>query len=428
MIQEPLSALAPWLLAAGCALLVMAFAGSLVERLPLSPAVVYLAIGLALGPLGVGMIDLGFAGDAPLIAAIAEIGVIISLFSVGLRLRVPIGDAAWRVPVRLAAPGLVITVAAASAVGITVFDLDIAAAIVLAAIVASTDPVLASDVRIEDPEERDRVRLGLTAEGGLNDGLVAAGVLLGLGLAKGHSFVTLAVWDFLWPLAAGGAIGCLCGVAVGKLVLALRRRRSEGEGLEEFLLLGLIGLAYGATALAHGEGLLAVFTAGLALRWVERRATESAAAKRTGQKGEGKPAALARDLLELNTQIERLAEVVVVVLAGALLASVTFAPMSVLFAATLLLVIRPVAVWLALLGVALPRHDRRLLQWFGVRGISAVFWLAFAITHGLPPQHVDVVASAALAVVAGSIVAHGVSGTPLMMWHGRKGKARRAAS
>ena len=83
---------------------------------------------------------------------------------------------------------------------------------------------------------------------------------------------------------------------------------------------------------------------------------------------------------------------------------------------------------MALWGFALPRRDRRLMQWFGVRGISSVFWLAFAITHGLPAEDAQTVASATLAAIALSIVVHGVSGTPLMVWHRRKGKAQRAGN
>jgi NhaP-type Na+/H+ or K+/H+ antiporter len=123
------------------------------------------------------------------------------------------------------------------------------------------------------------------------------------------------------------------------------------------LLLGLIALAYGLATLVHAEGFLAVFAAEVALRRIERRATA-----RDGGAGAnaGAPAVIAGQLLAFNRQVEHIAEVVVVVLAGALLATVELDLRVLAFALAVILVARPFAVGLALAGAGVParRHAR----------------------------------------------------------------------
>jgi sodium/hydrogen antiporter len=416
-----MSFLTGWFLAAGALLLLMALVGAAIERMPLSAAVLYLAFGYALGRGGSGLLDVDLADHLPLIEAIAEIGVVLSLFSVGLRLGVPIGDPAWRIPLRLAGPGMVATIAIVTVAAWWIFGLGWASALLLAAIVAPTDPVLASDVQIKHVTERDSVRFGLTAEGGMNDGLAAAGIVLALGLLSpgpdlGHTLLV----DIVWALPAGVAVGWACGALVGRLALELSRRDQAGAGFEVFLVLGLIALAYGLASLVRAEGFLAVFAAAVTLRRLERRATAKAA-KGDRQRGAATaPAAMAHELLAFNRQVERIAEVVVVVLAGALLATVDLDARCFAFAALLVLAARPAAVAVALAGVPVKVRERRLLQWFGVRGIGSLYWLAFALNRGAPPHDAATLAAATLAAIALSVVVHGVSATPVMDWHRRR--------
>jgi hypothetical protein len=195
-------------------------------------------------------------------------------------------------------------------------------ALLLGAIVAPTDPVLASDVQIRRVTERDSVRFGLTAEGGMNDGLAAAGILGALALSGASPSLGRAILvDIAWSLPAGFAIGWACGSLIGRFALALHRRQGATEGFEVFLLLGLIALTYGAASLLHAEGFLAVFAAAVALRRIERRATARAGGDAVAPAGNA-PATIAHQLLAFNRQVERIAEVVVVILAGALLATV----------------------------------------------------------------------------------------------------------
>ncbi len=168
---------------------------------------------------------------------------LVSLFAVGLKLTLPLSDRRWRAALRLATLSMLITIALLAAIGVVLFDLPLGAAILLAAMLAPTDPVLASDVQLADPNDRDSVRFSLTGEGGLNDGAAFPFVMLGLALLglrdPGAGYWRWMTLDLVWPVAGGLAIGALCGYAIGKLVLYLRTRHQEAVGLDEFLMLGL---------------------------------------------------------------------------------------------------------------------------------------------------------------------------------------------
>ena len=228
-----------------------------------------------------------------------------------------------------------------------------------------------------------------------------------------------------------GAGGGGRGGGVGRLVLYLRRRHREAVGLDDLLALGLIALAYGAALLAHGYGFLAVFAAGLALRREEMRATgprPPADVKALTETGAGAdlavdpaaaPAYMTEAVLGFTGHLERVAEVGVVVLLGSLLSAETFGGPAWWFVPALLLAVRPVAVWAGLVGSRATGLQRRLVGWFGIRGVGSVYYLAFALTHGWAGPEADLVVRLTLATVAVSVVAHGVSVTPLMAMYGR---------
>ena len=199
-----------WALIIGAILISMALMGTLLERLPLSPGILYLALGYALGPAGFALM----APDPLLYSAdlekMAEVALLISLFAVGLKLGVPLRDKRWYLPIRLAFPSMALTVLFVEVIGMFLLGLPVGAALLLAAILAPTDPVLASDVQVEDSSDRDRLRFGLTAEGGLNDGAAFPVVMLALGMLGlydfgGGGWRFLAV-DVLWSIAGGRGI------------------------------------------------------------------------------------------------------------------------------------------------------------------------------------------------------------------------------
>lgn len=396
-----------WFLIAGVLLLTVAVAGAVLQRLPLTASMFYLAAGALLGPWGAGLLDLDAVDDAPLLEILTEMAVIISLFTAGLKLRLPFAEPRWRSAILLASVAMSLTVAGVSVFGIYATGLSLGAAILLGGVLAPTDPVLASDVQVEHEHDAEPVRFSLTGEAGFNDGTAFPFVMLGLGLLGVHELGEngwrwLGV-DVVWAVAAGLAVGAAAGAGVGRLVLYMRRAHTEALGLDEFIALGLIALSYGLALQVHAYGFLAVFAAGLSMRRIERDRHGPA------------PATMARAVLEFNEQLERLGEVVVVIVVGALLARITRWMPGLMVTIVLFACIRPAATLVTLAGSTLTRSQRAFVAWFGVRGVGSIYYLTFALAHGAAASaDARGIADITLVVVAASIVLHGVSVTPLM--------------
>jgi NhaP-type Na+/H+ or K+/H+ antiporter len=417
-----------WCVVVGVLLIAMTFGGSFVARLPLSAAMLYLAVGFGIGPAGIGLVDLDPVRDATLLERISEVAVLISLFTVGMKLELPFDDRRWRIPVRLASVSMLVTVAAVTAVGVLVLDLSLGASVLLGAILAPTDPVLASDVQIAHPSDRDQLRFGLTGEGGLNDGTAFPFVMLGLGLLSLHDLGPFG-WrwwavDVAWAVAGGLGIGYLLGALVGRAVIYLRTRHREALGADEFIAFGLIALAYGVAQLCATYGFLAVFAAGLALRRIDERSSPRAAIASTSRADA--PANMMQAVQRFNAQLERFAEVAVVLAVGALLTVVEFRREVLWFIPLLFLAVRPLAVYLGLLGTTVTGTRRTLMAWFGIRGIGSIYYLMYAISHDIEPGLADRLVSITVAVVVASIVAHGVSVTPLMTRYEKRRRSVKA--
>ena len=442
----------------GLLLIAMTMGGSFVARLPLSAAMLYLAVGWGIGPAGIGLVDLDPFDDAKLLERLTEIAVLISLFTAGLKLEMPLRDRRWRIPVQLASVSMLVTVAAVTAIGYFLIGLPLGAAVLLAGILAPTDPVLASEVQVDEASDRDRLRFGLTGEGGLNDGTAFPVVMLGLGLLALHP---LGEWgwrwwtvDVVWAVASGLAIGYALGALVGRAVIFLRTHHREALGADEFIALGLIALAYGLALALAGYGFLAVFAAGLALRRIDEPkpaatpAGSSAPAPpprktdlsqisaadlmhdpndprpQAATSPHKAPAVMMLALERFNAQLERFAEVFIVLAVGALLTRVVWQPALLWFVPLMFLVVRPLAVAIGLLGTGVTGKQRALMGWFGIRGIGSLYYLMYAIVHGLDRDVAETLVGLTLGVVVASIVAHGVSVTPLM----KRYRARTARS
>ena len=398
---------ASWVTVGGALLVVMALSGTMFARLPLSASMLYLGVGVALSPAWLGAADLSMLTAAPMLERLTEAVVLISLFTSGLKLSAGLHDRRWLPPLRLALLSMLISVAAVTLIGTWLLGLSLGAAVLLGGILAPTDPVLASEVQVVDAADRDALRFALTGEGGLNDGTAFPVVMLGLGLLGLHEIGEfgwrwLAV-DLLWASAAGIAIGAVLGTSLGRLVMYLRREHKEAVGYDNFLSLGLIGLAYGLALLCHAYGFLAVFAAGVALRRVERQGVTPAA--------EDAPA---NAMLSFNEQLDRIGELCAVIVIGLLLWAVQWQHASWWFVAALLLGVRPASVALGLAAARILPTQRRLIGWFGIRGVGSLFYLVYAINHGIAPELAEVLTALVLSVVATSIVVHGISVTPLM--------------
>jgi NhaP-type Na+/H+ or K+/H+ antiporter len=212
---------------------------------------------------------------------------------------------------------------------------------------------------------------------------------------------------------------------VGRAILYLRMRHREALGSDEFIALGLIGLTYGVALLCHTYGFLAVFAAGLALRRIDEPQSRPAPHTHAGREealspaeqeasGAEAPAHMMRAVERFNSQLESFVEVAIVLAVGVLVATTHFRTEVLWFIPVLFLVIRPVAVYIGLLGTPVRGAQRNLMSWFGIRGIGSLYYLLYAINHHLERALAQQLLSITLAVVVASVVAHGVSVTPLM--------------
>jgi NhaP-type Na+/H+ or K+/H+ antiporter len=432
---------AVWSVVIGALLTFMALSSTLLKRLPLSTAMLYLGAGVLLGPLGWALMTPSPLLHAGILERVTEVALLISLFAAGLKLGLPFSNRHWRLPLRLASVSMVVSVLLSVLLGTLILGMPVGAAVLLGAIIAPTDPVLASEVQVENAEDRDRLRFSLTGEGAFNDAAAFPFVMLGLGLLGLHDLGTggwrwLAV-DVLWAISAGLLIGTLFGTLIGKLVVYLRSRHKESIGLDEFLALGLIGLAYGVAILVHASGFLAVLAAGLALQRVKERELVKGVPVEISVALDNQEAleAIATDpqhasafmmqaVRGFNEQLERIAEVAVVLVTGAMLAFNHVSAGTALFVLLFFVVVRPVSVWLGLLGAPVSRDQRLLISWFGIRGIGSIYYLMYALNQGLPRPLAEPVIAVTLATVTVSIVVHGVSMTPLMALYVRRKAAR----
>ena len=434
LVIEPLTD-PRWFLAVGFVLVLMALVGALVRRLPLTSSLIYLVVGVVAGPIGLGLLIVDPIAHAPAVELVSEIAVIISLFTAGLKLRLPLRDRAWLAPIRLASLSMLLTVGLIAGVGVVGLGLPLGAAVLLGAILAPTDPVLASDVQVAHALDRDRVRFTLTGEAGLNDGTAFPFVMLGLGLLGLHELgdggMRWIIVDLLWAVVGGLAIGGTLGTALARFVVYVRRRHRHAIAAGELLHIGLIALSYGAALAVGTYGFLAVFAAGVAVRTVERGHTGEeidedllrslpVAGEEEQTADETAAASVAQSLQHSNEALEQIAEVALVILVGAMLSIVGIPPTIAWLAPLLFLVVRPLAVAVGLVGESLSRPHKLVIGWFGIRGIGSVYYLSFAITHGLDLALATALASLTLGLVAASVLVHGLSVTQLMEWYERR--------
>ena len=418
-----------WHLFLGLLLLAMLLVNTALRGVPLTSPMVYLAAGWVLGPAVMDAVRPDPMENAAVLERVTEVGLLISLFAVGLQLRVPLFDRVWRLPLKLAFGSLSLLVLMVGAVGVFLLGVDPGVAIVLGAILAPTDPVLASALNQEgtDPQPTS---FALAAEGAINDGAAYPFVVLGLALA-GIGAVGTWHWvlvDFLWSIISGVAVGMALGGLLGTLVVFLRSRHGQALGLDVFLGLGLIGTSYGLAHLCAGSGFLAVFAAGLALGRVrERPARGSAALERpptsaghsyTTLAGHSHHASktMRGSVEDFNEQMEKISEMGLVLLVGAMLPYAAVTAVTWWFVPLLLFVLRPLSVLPAYIGEDATARQLALSAWFGIRGIGSLFYLLMALRAGVSGPAADLLTSLTLWSIAASIVLHGLSALPLMRW------------
>lgn len=416
---------AAWFLLIGSLLLAMGFTAHFIQKLPVTSAMIYLIVGLIVGPMGFGLFHFNPLEESGLLELLTEVAVLISLFSAGVKMPVPMTFKRWRNPLQLAFISMALTVGLVTLFAHYWLALPLGAAVLLGAIVAPTDPVLATDVQVRHAGDRDRLRFALTCEAGMNDGSAFPFVMLGLGLLGLHELGDAGVrWllvDVLWATAAGLAIGAILGFAVGLLISKIRKAYDRNCLLEDFLGLGLIALVYGLSLAVNAWGFLAVFAAAVALRHTETKLAEydskSVDVQTASVEGEGQLVEVEHvsdGSLVFKEHLERLSELLLILLLGGSLFWDSWSLRALSLAMFVFFIARPVSVYLGLLGTQAPMRLRGLAGWFGVRGIGSMYYLMYAIQHGLPEDLGLELLHLTLVVVTLSILVHGISVKPLI--------------
>ncbi|SES33460.1 sodium/proton antiporter, CPA1 family [Vreelandella subterranea] len=420
---------ATWFVLIGTLLIMMGLRSPVLQRLRLTPSIVYLAIGVTLGPSVLGAFHFNPLEQAHLLEVLAEIAVLVSLFIAGMKMPMPFKWREWNAPVRLAIISMTISVALTAVFGYYVLALPLGAAILLGAILAPTDPVLATDVQVRHMGDKDPLRFTLTSEAGMNDGSAFPFVMLGLAmLSSPVSYELFGAWvlkDVLWSTIVALVVGLVMGRLLAQLVWKQRFLSNEGPLLDDFLGMGLIGVVYGVCLLLDAWGFLAVFAAAISLRQSELKlASIHGPNQETGfnrqipvHSEEPTPphsTQVSEGSMLFKESLERLSELVLVMLLGGMLFLDSWSLRAVGVALFLFLVVRPASVFLGLLGSGTPLRLQVLVGWFGVRGIGSIYYLMFSIVFGLPEALAVELIHITLVVIVLSIVIHGLTVKPMM--------------
>lgn len=424
---------AQWFLLVGALLLFMGLTSATLKRLPITSAIIYLAVGLLVGPTVFNVFHFNPLKQSALLQVLTEVAVLISLFSAGVKMPVPFSFTRWRTPILLATVSMAITLGLIAVFACYFLDLPLGAGVLLGAILAPTGPVLATDVQIRHPDDRDQLRFTLTCEAGerrqrfsVRDAWHGPAELVRSGwirTAVGTARRALGYCGWCRDRLASGA-------ALAHLSWKLRGRSPRNELIYDFLGLGLIGVVYGLSVIAHAWGFLAVFFAAVALRQTELKfanakvqpAPISTAPILALEVENGTPPTVSEGSLIFKEHLERLSEVVLVLLVGGMLFIDSWSWRSVTLALFVFLVARPTSVLVGLSSTRMAWRMRGMVAWFGVRGIGSLYYLMYAIQHGVPENIALELIQLTLIVVALSILTHGISVKPLMhqFWRTRK--------
>lgn len=416
----------------GLSLLLAIVLPQVTRRIAVSPPMVLVAVGMLIGllPLADG-VSLDPQDHRTLVTHVTEFTVLVSLMGVGLAIERTLDLRSWQSwrtwsPVwRLLVVTMPLTILGVGVLGWWVAGLAPAVALLLGAVLAPTDPVLASDVQVGEPLtddidrdgrdeeslEDDDIRFSLTAEAGLNDGLAFPFVHLALLLlAGGFTLLDAGAW-IGWYVAGKIVLGVAVGLAAGWLLgrQAFRARSDKlrlADHGEPLLALAALLAAYGAAELVGGYGFLAVFTCAMRLRASERGHSYQ------------------RAMHGVVERLERLMTLMVLLVLGMAMTRGLLDHLDwrgVLVAVSLVLVVRPLAGYAALsllardqrLDGGLDPGERMAVAFFGVRGVGSLYYLAYATSHEDVPHEAWLWSTVAFTVIV-SVLLHGVTATPAM--------------
>ncbi|WP_046314201.1 cation:proton antiporter [Pontibacter korlensis] len=384
----------------GLAALSMTWIPNLMERTFISYPIVFLLLGVViyLLPLGLPTPDPIWREDY--VVRLTELSVIISLMGTSLKIRRKFGLKRWRIPLRLVSITMLLCIAALALLGWGILGFSVAGAVLLGAVLAPTDPVLAEQVQVGPPDdkEEDVVRFSLTAEAGLNDGSAFPFTWLAVVLAvsAGTGSEWLQDWllrDLLYRIVAGAGAGYLIGKGLAYLVFKLPKKTNFPKAQHGFLALSATLVTYGITELLHGYGFIAVFVAGLTLSGVEEENEYN------------------MEMHDFINQVERIIMVILLILFGGSLVTGILDYLTwqgALVGLAFLFIIRPITAYPSMLGTYSTIKEKLAVCFFGIRGIGSFFYLSFALDE-VDFAEANELWSIVAFIVMVSIVLHGLT-------------------
>lgn len=406
---------------AGLALIGATWLPHLLKRHPITFPMVYVTLGMVLYALPLQLPDPDPFQYALATERLTELVVIVALVGAGLRIDTSFSWRGWSPTWRLLGITMPLCILAGVWLGQHLLGLGLASAVLLGAVLAPTDPVLAADVQVAGPGEggEDPVRFTLTSEAGLNDGLAFPFVWLAIAVSLAMAGEAEANWltdwllrDVLWRVGAGVVIGWVVGYGLMHLIFRTRSAESLSRTSDGLAALAITLFVYGVTELFHGYGFLAVFVAAVVIRHYER-----------SHRYHG-------TLNQFAEQFERLLTAMLLILLGGTVAIGVLGPlqpMDWVFALVFVLLVRPLAGYAALARSTLSTRDRWGVSVFGVRGMGSFYYLAFALNHGRFDDHPRLWAIVTLVVLV-SILLHGMAATGTLasldrwrVWRTRRG-------
>ncbi len=343
---------------------------------------------------------------------LTEIIVIISLAGAGLAIDRTFRLRGWQLTWRLLAITMPLSIAAAALLGHWIFGLPLADAILLGACLAPTDPVMASSVQVGPPNEggEDPVRFGLTTEAGLNDGLAFPFVYLALGVANHGGKLGSWLWgwtayELAFKVVMGIVIGAVVGWLLGHYAFRISDETVKEETQEGLFVTAAIFLSYGLAEALHGYGFLAVFVAAVAARQNFSK----------GHDYHQKPHQFA-------TQLERIFAGLLLLALGGFVATANVGLLTwsnFLFAILFIIVARPLAGLVALIGLKIGGLEQLAIAFLGIRGFGSFYYLAYAQNNIAATSSFDDIGllwSIVTLTVLASLLIHGNTATWALKW------------
>ncbi|HSF44577.1 MAG TPA: cation:proton antiporter [Chitinophagaceae bacterium] len=389
----------------GLAAISMAWMPIISKKTRISYSIVFVLTGMALFALLRYVLPLPHPlNENEVTLRLTELVVIISLMGSGLRIDEPFSFRQWRIPFRLVSFTMILSIALVTLGAVYILGLPWPASLLLGAVLAPTDPVLASDVQVAPPNTPDanEVKFNLTAEAGMNDGSAFPFTWLAILVARAAGdFPDLSMWVvyfLLYKIIVGILAGWLIGKGLAWLLFTLPRKWPLWKTTDGLISLAATLVVYSVTEMVHGYGFIAVFVTAVTLRNSEMRHE------------------LHETLHEFIDQVERILVAVVLLLLGGSVIESLLSPLTLamfLFCLAFVFIVRPLTAAMVLRGTGMTKGERMAVSFFGIKGIGSFYYLAFALGEEKFDDP-DILWAITSCIVLISITIHGLTATSVM--------------